>query len=254
MTEQTDNKKRVKQSVALFATCLVDMMRPNVGFASASLIEAAGYAVDVPEGQTCCGQPSYNGGDRAAAIFAAKQTIQSLQGYDYVVIPSGSCAAMISQHYPDLFEADTQDYEQAVALAARTFELTVFLSEVAGMQNIEASAPGSITYHDSCSGLRELGIHDQPRNLLSQVDGLSLQEMEQPDTCCGFGGTFCIKYPEISDRLVERKVADVEQTGASLLVAGDVGCLMNMEGKLHRAGSKVRAVHIAEVLAGMVED
>ena len=250
MTEQSDNKQRV----ALFATCLVDLMRPNVGFASAHLIEAAGYAVEVPDGQTCCGQPSYNGGDRMAATRAAKQTIQLLQGYDYVVIPSGSCAAMISQHYPDLFETNTPDYEQAVALSARTYELTVFLSEVADMQNIVASAPGGITYHDSCSGLRELDIHDQPRELLSQINGLSLEEMEQPGTCCGFGGTFCIKYPEISNRLVERKVTDVTQTGASYLVAGDVGCLMNMEGKLHRAGSNIRAVHIAEVLAGMVED
>jgi len=250
MNRSTDKNRRV----ALFATCLVDLMRPNVGFATARLIESAGYDVHVPEGQTCCGQPSFNGGDRGGARKAAEHAIQVLRGYDYVVVPSGSCGAMIVHQYPTLFEPDTILHSQALDLAERTFEITVFLADVAQLDEVTGQALGAITYHDSCAGLRELGIHDQPRSLLAKVDGLHVQEMEKPDTCCGFGGTFCIKYPEISDRMVERKVEDIEETGAKFVVAGDVGCLMNIEGKLHRAKSDVRAYHVAEVLAGMVED
>jgi L-lactate dehydrogenase complex protein LldE len=253
MNKQTEKSQR-NQRVALFATCMVDLMRPNVGFATAKLIGDAGYDVHVPEGQTCCGQPSFNGGDRVGAIKAAEHTIGVLQGFEYVVVPSGSCAAMMKQHYPTLFDTGTPLHKQALELAGRTFELTVFLAEIAGLDEVDGQALGTITYHDSCAGLRELGIQDQPRSLLAKVDGLEVREMDKSDTCCGFGGTFCIKYPEISDRLVERKVEDIEETGASFVVAGDVGCLMNIEGKLHRAGSAVRVCHVAEVLAGMVED
>jgi L-lactate dehydrogenase complex protein LldE len=250
MTDASTEGKRV----ALFATCLVDLMRPNVGFATAKLIEDAGYQLEVPEGQTCCGQPAYNGGDRVDAIAAARYTIDILTGFDYVVLPSGSCAAMISRHYPALFEEGSADHARAVHLAERTFELTSFLSDIAQVEAVVSSLAGSITYHDSCSGLRELGIHDQPRKLIDAMDGVTLVEMENPDTCCGFGGTFCIKYPEISSRLAERKASDIVQTGASTVVAGDVGCMLNIEGKLHRDGSDIKVRHVAEILADMVED
>ncbi|TDI61589.1 MAG: (Fe-S)-binding protein [Alphaproteobacteria bacterium] len=250
MAEASTKGKRV----ALFATCLVDLMRPNVGFAAARLIEDAGYQLEVPEGQTCCGQPAYNGGDRAAAVAAALYTIDVLSGFDYVVLPSGSCAAMISRHYPTLFEKGSANHDRAVALAARTFELTVFLADIAKTELSSSSTIGAITYHDSCSGLRELGIHDQPRKLLSAMEGVTISEMKNPDTCCGFGGTFCIKYPEISSRLAERKASDIVQTGASTLVAGDVGCMLNIEGKLHRQGSDIKVRHVAEILADMVDD
>jgi L-lactate dehydrogenase complex protein LldE len=240
--------------VALFATCLVDLMRPNVGFAAARLIEDTGCQLVVPEGQTCCGQPAYNAGDRADAMAAALYSINLLSDYDYVVLPSGSCAAMISRHYPDLFEEGCADHDRALALAAKTFELTSFLVDVADVNIVVSSDLEKVTYHDSCSGLRELGIHDQPRTLLDAIDGVTISEMENPDTCCGFGGTFCIKYPEISSRLAERKVSDIVATGASTVLAGDVGCMLNIEGKLHREGSDIKVRHVAEVLAGLVED
>ena len=242
-----------KGTVALFATCLVDLMRPQVGFAAASLIEQAGYEVVVPEGQTCCGQPNYNAGDRRNTIAAAERFLDLFSGYEHIVLPSGSCAGMVIKHYPDLFEPGSDCHRQALAVAAKTYELTTFLVEVARMKKLKGGSAISATYHDSCAGLRELGIEEQPRRLLSKIKGMSLQEMDRSDTCCGFGGTFCIKYPAVSDRITERKTEDIEQIGADYVLAGDVGCLLNIEGKLHRDGSKVKARHVAEVLAGMAD-
>lgn len=243
-----------KPRVALFVTCLVDLYRPGVGFAAIKLLEDAGCSVDVPEAQVCCGQPAYNSGDRADTTDIAKQVIEAFEGYDYVVAPSGSCGGMIRDHYPALFAAEPAWQARAEALSARTWELTSFLVDVLKQDGVSSAAcAGTATYHDSCSGLRELGVKTQPRKLLDSVAGLELVEMQTPETCCGFGGTFCIKYGEISTDIVSRKTADIAATGADLLLAGDMGCLLNMAGKLKREGSRVQVRHVAEVLAGMAD-
>src|SRR5487761_1486024 len=234
--------------VALFVTCLVDLYRPTVGFAAVKLLEAAGCAVTVPAAQSCCGQPGYNAGDRADAKAIARQVIAAFSGFDYVVAPSGSCAGMIKLHYPALFAADPAMLASANDLAARTHELVAFLADIIGFAGIGARYDGVATYHDACSGLRELGVKEQPRRLLRAVAGLRLAELPGAEICCGFGGTFCIKYPEISDRMVADKAADIAATGADTLLAGDLGCLLNMAGKLSRLGKDVRVRHIAEVL------
>lgn len=236
--------------VGLFVTCLVDLFRPTIGFASVKLLEEAGYDVDVPLAQTCCGQPSYNSGDRSDTIAIARQTIETFEDYDYIVAPSGSCAGMLKKHYPALFKGDSWE-KRAHAFALKVHELTSFLTDVAGLTKVEAAFGGSVTYHDSCSGLRELGIREQPRKLLSSVTGLEMREMADADVCCGFGGMFCVKYPDISNRIVEEKTETIRATGAKTLLAGDLGCLMNMAGKLQRQGSDVEVRHVAEVLAGM---
>ena len=239
--------------VALLVTCLVDLFRPTVGFAAVKLLRQAGCTVEVPTAQTCCGQPAYNSGDRRHAMAIARQVIAAFSDYDYVVVPSGSCAGMLRKHYPALFEAGTAERAQADALAAKTYELVSFLSDVIGMKEVEARFPHRATYHDSCSGLRELGIKSQPRALLASVEGIELSEMKDAEVCCGFGGTFCVKFPDISNDMVEKKAANIAATGAEVVLAGDLGCLMNMAGKLKRQGSRVEARHVAEVLAGMAD-
>ncbi|MEN3974241.1 (Fe-S)-binding protein [Emcibacter sp. SYSU 3D8] len=243
---------QTKPEAALFVTCLADLMRPEVGFASASLIEAAGFDVVVPRGQSCCGQPNYNSGDRRAARSMARRTIELLEPYEYVVVPSGSCAAMIKVHYPLLFDEADALFGKAQALAGKTEELTVFL-ERHGYTPDAAPAAVRVAYHDSCSGLRELGIRHQPRALLKRSPSLELLELAEPEVCCGFGGTFCVKYPDISGRMAENKTADIAATGAGIVAMGDVGCLLNIEGKLRREGRDIRACHVAELLAGMLE-
>jgi L-lactate dehydrogenase complex protein LldE len=240
-----------KPRVGLFVTCLVDLFRPTVGFASVKLIEEAGCTVEVPMAQTCCGQPAYNSGDRGDARAIAENTIEAFEEFDYVVAPSGSCAGMLKKHYPGLFKGDPRWEPRVDAFSAKVHELVSFLVDVRGMSTVAASEAGTVTYHDSCSGLRELGIKAQPRTLLSSVEGLTLVEMRDPDTCCGFGGTFCVKYPDISNAIVEKKTGNIDASGAETLLAGDLGCLMNMAGKLKRQGSKVEVRHVAEVLAGM---
>ena len=239
--------------VALFVTCLVDLHRPTVGFAAIKLLEDAGCTVEVPAAQTCCGQPAYNSGDRLTAQRIGLQVIDAFEGYEYIVVPSGSCAGMIRHHLPHLFDNDPALKVRAEAIAQRTWELTAFLADVLHIAPPAVAYQGVATYHDSCSGLRELGIKAQPRALLGAVAGLRLVEMEEPELCCGFGGTFCVKYPEISTRMVSDKTADVIKTGADTLLAGDLGCLLNMAGRLTRQGSAVRVRHVAEVLAGMTE-
>lgn len=238
-------------NVALFVTCLVDIMRPRIGFAAIRALEAAGCTVVVPQGQTCCGQPALNSGDRAHAVALAKQTIEALEPYEAVVVPSGSCAGTIRCHYPELFDDDAAWQLRAQAVAAKTFEVMAYLDEVCGWKPEGVALPATATYHDSCSGLRELGIKAQPRRLLKAIDGLSMTPLPGAETCCGFGGTFCVKYPAISNAIVGEKADAIDATGADLLLAGDLGCLMNMAGKLHRNGSKVRAFHAIELIAGM---
>jgi L-lactate dehydrogenase complex protein LldE len=253
MSEQATaavTKKPIR--VGLFATCLVDLMRPRIGFATAKLLEDAGCVVEVPA-QTCCGQPAFNSGDRETARDLAAQAIEAFASYDYVVLPSGSCAGQVIVHYPELFAGNAVWEPRAKALAAKTFELTAFLRDVLKAMPA-ARFEGSVTYHDSCSGLRELGIKAQPRKLLAKVEGLTLVEMKDPDVCCGFGGTFCVKYADVSNKIVEKKTASIAASGAGTLLAGDLGCLMNMAGKLFREGKPVRVRHIAEVLAGMSDE
>jgi L-lactate dehydrogenase complex protein LldE len=239
--------------IGLFVTCLVDLFRPTVGLAAAKLLEDAGCVVEAPRSQTCCGQPAYNSGDRKTAIAIAKQVVDLFDGFDYVVAPSGSCAGMLRVHYPTLLAEDAAYGPRAKALAAKSHELVGFLVDVLKQDKVAARFTARVTYHDSCSGLRELGVKQQPRRLLASVGGVELRELPGAEVCCGFGGTFCIKYPEISDRLVSEKAADIEATGADVLLAGDLGCLLNMAGKLRRRGAKVKARHIAEVLAGMAD-
>jgi L-lactate dehydrogenase complex protein LldE len=240
--------------VALFVTCLVDLMRPSVGFAAVKLLEDAGCDVVVPAAQTCCGQPAYNSGDAKDAASLARNVIRAFEGFAYVVVPSGSCAGTISVHYPELFKDDPKMARRARDLAARTFELTTFLADVLKVGPIAGRYPAVAAYHDSCSGLRELGIRRQPRALLAGIEGLELKELTSGENCCGFGGLFCVKYPEISEKMVDIKVDDIKASGANLLLGGDLGCLMNMAGRLYRRGEDVEVRHVAEVLAGMTEE
>ncbi len=243
-----------RPKVGLFVTCLVDLTRPAVGFATVKLLEDAGCEVAAPAAQTCCGQPAYNSGDSKDAAAIARQVIDAFAGFDYMVVPSGSCAGTIKVHYPELFAGDPVLLERANDLAARTFELTTFLTEIMKIESISEQYTGIATYHDSCSGLRELGIKSQPRALLSGVMGLKIREMQTAEICCGFGGLFCVKYPDISEKMVDAKAEDIESTGADTLLGGDLGCLMNMAGRLQRRGCSIKVRHVAEVLAGMTEE
>jgi len=254
MSDQEATPRSEPVRVALLVTCLVDLFRPSVGFAAVALLEAAGCTVEVPRAQTCCGQPAYNSGDRADAKAIARQVIAAFAGYDYVVAPSGSCAGMLRVHYPELFADEPAMLAKAEELAARTWELVSFLVDIRGMDRVAMRWDKSATYHDACSGLRELGVKAQPRQLLASVEGLRLSELAEPEICCGFGGTFCVKYPEISDKMVTDKAAEIVATGADAVLAGDLGCLLNIAGKLTRLGSPVEARHIAEVLAGMADE
>lgn len=241
--------------VGLYVTCLADLVRPRVAFAALKLLRLAGCEVTVPEAQTCCGQPAYNSGDRKSAQALAIKVLTEFDGCDYVVLPSGSCGGMIRAHYPELLKELPEWREKATALAERTYELTDFLVNVAKLESVPGKFDGTITYHDSCAGLRELGVREQPRKLLARVAGLSLREMNESDTCCGFGGTFSIKFGEISTRLADNKCNHIAAAGADAIVGGDLGCLLNIEGRLRRRGDKkTRVLHVAEVLAGTGED
>ena len=243
-----------KPRVGLFVTCLVDLYRPSIGFAAIRLLERAGCQVEVPRAQTCCGQPAYNSGDRTTARDLAAGIVQAFRGYDYIVAPSGSCAGMLKHHLPHLFENDPNLRAVADAMASRVYELVSFLTDVMGVRDTgSASIEGIVTYHDSCSGLREMGIKQQPRTLLQEA-GATMVEMTDPEICCGFGGTFCVKYPEISVRMVSDKTRDIVATGARTVLAGDLGCLLNIAGRLQREGHRTHVRHVAEVLAGMIDD
>lgn len=240
--------------VGLFVTCLVDLVRPSVGFAAVRLLEAAGCDVAVPSAQTCCGQPAYNSGANADAAALARQTIAAFDGFDYVVAPSGSCAGMLKLHYPELLKDDAAWWGRAVEFAERVHELTAFLVDVRRLSAVPGVLAAKATYHDSCSGLRELNVKRQPRALLAKVAGLELVEMGDCEVCCGFGGTFAIKYPDISNAMVDKKAMNATSAHPDVLLAGDLGCLMNIAGKLVRAGSPIEVRHVAEVLAGELSD
>ncbi len=245
----------MKPRVGLFVTCLVDLMRPSVGFAAARLIEQAGCSVVVPASQTCCGQPAYNAGDPDTARALALQTIHAFDGCDYVVAPSGSCAAMLRIHYPRLFEDRAEaEREEVRAFAERVHELTAFLVNVRGLSETGATFAGRVVHHDACSGLRELGIRSEPRRLLSAVAGLELLNAPETTACCGFGGLFSIKFPAISSAVADRKLDDLKTPEPDLVTGGDLGCLMNLAGRLKRTGAPLPCRHVAEVLAGETQD
>jgi L-lactate dehydrogenase complex protein LldE len=246
--------RATKPRVALFVTCLVDLHRPSVGFAAIRLLQQAGCQVEVPRAQTCCGQPAFNSGDRATTRDLAVSIIEAFSFYDYVVVPSGSCGGMLRTHLPHLFDDDPNLRARADQFSEKVYELVSFLVDVLGVAEVAARYDGTVTYHDSCAGLRELSVKAQPRRLLNSVAGLSIAEMKDPEVCCGFGGTFCVKYPQISTRMVTDKTRDIGSTGADTLLAGDLGCLLNMAGRLKREGSPVKVRHIAEILAGMTEE
>ena len=241
--------ERREPRVGFFVTCLVDLFRPSIGFAAIKLLEDAGCFVSVPGVQTCCGQPAFNSGDRDDAREIAAIAVRAFRGFDYVVAPSGSCAGMIRLQYPELF-AGTELESDAETMAERTYDLTSFLTGVLGVDGVAAKFDGTVAYHDSCAGLRELGVKHQPRKLLASVAGLELVELPSAEVCCGFGGTFCVKYPEISVDMARKKARDVVATGAATLAAGDLGCLLNIAGCLSRQGIDVKVRHVAEILAG----
>jgi len=237
--------------VGLFVTCLVDAVRPEIGFSTLKLIEGAGYEVVVPEAQTCCGQPAYNSGDSRTARELAEKVLREFEGFDYVVLPSGSCGGQIKGQYLELFRDDPDLKARVERLAGKTYELTDFLVNVAKVTGLPSSFAGHITYHDSCAGLRELGVKQQPRALLAKLPGVRLTEMKDCQQCCGFGGTFSVKYGDISGAIVDEKCRNIQASGADAVVLGDLGCILNIEGRLRRTGDeKTRVLHIAQVLAG----
>ncbi len=239
--------------VGLFVTCLVDLFRPNVAFSAIRLLEQAGCEVVVPEAQTCCGQPAYNNGHSRDTRAIARQVMTAFADCEYVVAPSGSCAAMLRLHYPRLFTMDAREQAKANAFAERCWELSSFLVEICGLEAGSGHYVGKVAYHDGCSGLRELQVRHQPRQLLGGISGLKLCEVADGESCCGFGGTFCVKYPQISARMADDKAKNLIATGAETVVAGELGCLLNIAGRLERLGSEIRVYHLAEVLAGRTD-
>lgn len=245
MPDLTSTKPRV----GLFVTCLVDLFRPSVGFAAVKLLEAAGCNVTIPAGQTCCGQPAYNSGDRSTAQVLARQTMRQFQGCDYVVAPSGSCAAMLKLEFANLLADDSAEAAATRAFGERVFELISFLTDVRGMTMPPTRSELTCTYHDSCTGLRDLGLKRQPRVLLTGA-GAKLAEHPDAEVCCGFGGAFAVKYPGISTAIADRKCESAAESGASVLLGGDLGCLLHIAGRFSRTGQAIECRHVAEVLAG----
>ncbi len=239
------------KKVGLFVTCLVDVQRPSVAFAAIKLLEKAGCRVVVPEQQTCCGQPAYNNGDKTSAQMIAKQVITAFEGFDYCVAASGSCLGMIKVHYPKLFDQGSEWHERAMALSARCFELSAFLCDELKVTSFGTALNAKMTYHDSCSGLRELKLFNQPRTLLSKVKGLEFIELDDYQVCCGFGGTFSVKFPDISGHMVDQKSQQIMDTHAQIVAAGDLGCLINIAGRLKRLGSDIKVYHWVEIVAGL---
>ena len=231
-------------------TCLGDMFFPEVGVAMVTLLRRLGVRVDFPTGQTCCGMPLFNSGYHHDAAVVAARTVRLFADAEHVVVPSGSCAWMVKTEYPGLLKDDPALKAAAEALAKKTYELSQFLVDVLGVSSVESSFKGKVAYHDSCHLLRGLGESRAPRTLLNGVAGCELVELPGSDECCGFGGSFSVRLPEVSTAILDKKLANAERTGADCLVACDAGCLMQMGGGLSRRGSRVRAVHLAQVLAG----
>jgi L-lactate dehydrogenase complex protein LldE len=236
--------------VTLFIQCIVDSCFPEVGEAMVKVLERQGLTLDYPPEQTCCGQPAFNAGYRDEAARLALHYLDVFEHAEVIVCPSGSCVNMVRHHYMELFAKDPRQLERAKKVAAKTFEFTEFLVDALGVTDVGATWNGEVTYHDSCHLLRGLGVKDQPRALLSKVRGLTLVEMTRSDECCGFGGTFSAKYPEISEALLETKLANIQATGTGAVVGCDMGCLMHMQGMIRRRELPISVRHIAEILAG----
>lgn len=243
--------------VQLFTTCLVSNFFPRIARSATKVLARAGAEVVIPPGQTCCGQPAFNAGMRSEAQKMAKHTIRTLERLPkawessevYVVLPSGSCAAMIRQGYAELFADDPGWLERAIALAKRTYEFTEFLVDVSGVTQLGVGFPGTLTYHPSCHLLRELGVNRQPRALLEGIQEAKIVELPHAEECCGFGGIFAVNHPELSTAMLERKIANIENSQAPVCVTCDAGCLMHIQGGLHRQGKSQQVVHIAEILS-----
>ena len=246
MTEPTGCQR--PKRVALFVTCLGDAFYPQVGEATVRLLHRLGIAVDFPLGQTCCAQPAFNAGFHDQARQVAQRNLLLFADYEYVIVPSGSCTAMIRLFYADLFAEDPDLRVQAESLASRTYELSEFLCNIVGIDDVGAAFPGKVAYHASCHLQRELGVTDAPRRLISRVAGIEACDAEMSEQCCGFGGTFAVKYPEISSAMLEKKIASLQRAGADTLVSCDAGCLMHIAGRLRRQGMDVQVLHLAELL------
>ena len=239
----------MKARVSLFVTCIVDQIFPKVGLAMAEVLERLGYEVDFNPAQTCCGQPAFNSGFREEARQVARHFLEVFRGSDSIVVPSGSCTSMITHHYDDIFQDDPERLEEAQQLAPRVYEFSKFLLEVAQVEDVGARFDGIVTYHDSCHALREMKIKEGPRRLLAKVKGLTLREMDIAEECCGFGGTFSVKFPEVSGGMARTKIDSIRKTEARTVVSVDSSCLMQLQGALLRAGLPIRTMHLAEVLA-----
>ncbi len=237
-------------TITLFVQCLVDGLYPEVGEAMLTLFRRLGIRVDCPVNQTCCGQPAFNAGYRKAARVAARRFIDIFKDAEWIVCPSGSCVDMVKHHYPELFKDEPAWAERAKQVGERTFELSQFLVDVLGIEDLGVAYDGKITYHDACHLLRGLGVREQPRRLIRHLKGAELVEMKDPDRCCGFGGTFSVKYPDISTAMVDEKIRNIIASGADTVTACDISCLMNIQGRLSRMGSPIRVLHIAQLLAG----
>ena len=242
-------RKPPRIRVALCATCLVDQFYPEVGEATVRVLRHLGVDVAFPEAQTCCGQIGFNGGFRNEAADIARHFVETFESYDHIVAPSGSCTSMIKNYYRELFDDDPDMLERAIAVGEKTHELTDFIVNVLGVTEVGGVSHGLVTYHDACHLLRELGISEEPRTLIQNTRGIEFHELPKSDGCCGFGGLFSVKFPEISTAILNEKLGNIAETGASTLIANDCGCLMHMRGALHRQGSNVRPKHIAELLA-----
>jgi L-lactate dehydrogenase complex protein LldE len=236
--------------VGLFVTCLVDLVRPQVGFAAIKLLERAGCEVIVPSGQTCCGQPAWNAGADRHAADIARQVVQAFETFDYVVAPSGSCAGTLRRHYPEILKKDEKFARRAQQLAAKTYELMQFLVDVRGLSDLDVQVGGTLCYHDSCSSLRDLGVKEQPRKLLASLGAGEICELKDGQVCCGFGGLFAVKYPDISERMADDKIADAVASGARTLTGADLGCLLHLAGRMKRRGIDMEVRHAAEILVG----
>jgi L-lactate dehydrogenase complex protein LldE len=236
--------------VSLFVTCLVDQLWPSVGTSAVEVLRRAGCEVEFDQRQTCCGQPAFNTGYRNEARALARRFIEIFEESkaDAIVSPSGSCTAMV-HHFRELFADDNDWSARAEKLAERTHELASFLVNVLGIDDLGASFSGRVTWHDACHGLRDLNLHSEPRQLIRKVRGLEFVELANADACCGFGGTFSVKYPEISVAILDNKIESIEKAGVRAVVSGDASCLMQIGGRLSRKASRVRAMHLAELLA-----
>lgn len=239
----------MRTRVSLFVTCLVDQLFPEIGLAMAEVLERLGYETEFREAQTCCGQPAFNSGFTAEARGVARHFLEVFGDAEYIIVPSGSCCSMVRHHFTDLFYKDPEATVASKRLAKRVFEFSEFLVEVAHQEDVGARFDGAITYHDSCHALRELKIKEQPRRLLRHVRGLELREMQPAEECCGFGGTFAVKFGKLSCDMLTGKIKAIQKTGADTVVSIDPSCMMQIRGGLSRRRLPIRTMHLAEVLA-----